>query len=414
VRVAGKTFKTKVEMKHLRFSANTRVLFFSITYVYLLIHRIVEISKPVPELIDSTPAQGRVNSPELRRPLDKPCKPCVSPVPELIELTPLQRRVNSPELRLTLGKRIDADVASNHGLSDNESHFDFQDMLLKMSSHSIPFKYEKSVRMSYTTTHQSVSQGSFVIEPVMALLTYLTRVQDAMQIRGDIGEIGVHHGKFFVGLGHLQKVNEKLWACDVFENQKKNTDGSGFGNRDAFQKACRKNGIKDKDVHIHAGSSLELMSLKPFSFRLFSIDGGHSRILTVNDLTLAANHLVSGGVLILDDVLNFAWPGVIDGFFTWLHYFPVDFAPFFVGYNKVFVVESSFHELYYQSLRKYALSAPPGMELSVEPFTNMNPHKSKESGLNEYLWNGYRYVHGDNSVNIEVAKSQWEKELLIV
>jgi len=44
----------------------------------------------------------------------------------------------------------------------------------------------------------------------------------------------------------------------------------------------------------------------------------------------------------------------------------------------------------------------------------MNPHKSKESGLNQYLWNGYRYIYGDNSVNIEVAKVQWEKEVLIV
>ena len=380
-------------MKYSRFSARARVVFFGITYLYLLTYHIIGLSKPVPELIECGISK---------------------PVPELIDFIPVQRRINSPELRLTLGKRIDTDDASNHGGADIKSNFDLQDILLKMDSHSVPFKYEKNVRISYITAHQSVAQGSFVIEPVMVLLTYLTRVQDAMQVRGDIGEIGVHHGKFFVGLGHLQKVNEKLWACDVFENQKKNTDGSGFGNRDAFQKACRKNGIKDEDVHIHAGSSLELTSLKPFSFRLFSIDGGHSRILTVNDLTLAANHLVSGGVLILDDVLNFAWPGVIDGFFTWLHYFPVDFAPFFVGYNKVFIVESSFHEKYYQSLRAYALSAPPGMELSIEPFTNMNPHKSKESGLNEYLWNGYRYVHGDNSVNIEVAKAQWKKELLFV
>ncbi|CAL6324842.1 unnamed protein product [Bathycoccus prasinos] len=150
------------------------------------------------------------------------------PVPELIDFIPVQRRINSPELRLTLGKRIDTDDASNHGGADIKSNFDLQDILLKMDSHSVPFKYEKNVRISYITAHQSVAQGSFVIEPVMVLLTYLTRVQDAMQVRGDIGEIGVHHGKFFVGLGHLQKVNEKLWACDVFENQKKNTDGSGF------------------------------------------------------------------------------------------------------------------------------------------------------------------------------------------
>jgi hypothetical protein len=188
-------------MKYSRFSARARVVFFGITYLYLLTYHIIGLSKPVPELIEcgiSKPVPGLIE-----------CG-ISKPVPELIDFIPVQRRINSPELRLTLGKRIDTDDASNHGGADIKSNFDLQDILLKMDSHSVPFKYEKNVRISYITAHQSVAQGSFVIEPVMVLLTYLTRVQDAMQVRGDIGEIGVHHGKFFVGLGHLQKVNEKL------------------------------------------------------------------------------------------------------------------------------------------------------------------------------------------------------------
>lgn len=327
------------------------------------------------------------------------------------ELLSIKRRINSSDIRLTLEKLVSSDI------NDKNLHFDLKDdnfsNIKEITHHSQPFKYSKDLRLSYITNHESVAQGSFIIDPVMVVLNYLTRIQNALHIYGDIGEIGVHHGKFFVGLGHLQKVSEKLWACDVFEDQTKNTDGSGFGNRAAFKKACDENGISEKDVNIYEGSSLELKSLKPFLFRLFSIDGGHSRVLTINDLTLAANNLVPGGVIILDDVLNFAWPGVIDGFFTWLHYFPIDYAPFFVGYNKVFIVEASFHEKYYQAMHSYALSAPPGMKLSIEPFTNMNPHKSKASGLNEYIWNGYRYVHGDNEVEISVAKDQWKKEILL-
>ena len=54
-------------------------------------------------------------------------------------------------------------------------------------------------------------------------------------IEGAIGEIGVHHGKFFVGLAHLAMNHEKLWACDVFEDQALNMGGSGFGDRACFR-----------------------------------------------------------------------------------------------------------------------------------------------------------------------------------
>ena len=86
-------------MKYSRFSARARVVFFGITYLYLLTYHIIGLSKPVPELID---------------------------------FIPVQRRINSPELRLTLGKRIDTDDASNHGGADIKSNFDLQDILLKM------------------------------------------------------------------------------------------------------------------------------------------------------------------------------------------------------------------------------------------------------------------------------------------
>ena len=61
------------------------------------------------------------------------------------------------------------------------------------------------------------------------------------------------------------------------------------------------------------GGSADITQL-PYKFRLFSVDGGHTRELTVNDLTVAASHLEEGGIIILDDITNLAWPQVIDGF----------------------------------------------------------------------------------------------------
>jgi hypothetical protein len=31
------------------------------------------------------------------------------------------------------------------------------------------------------------------------------------------------------------------------------------------------------------------------------------------------------------------WPGVIDGFLSWLFVYPEDFGPFFLGHNKLFL-----------------------------------------------------------------------------
>jgi hypothetical protein len=46
---------------------------------------------------------------------------------------------------------------------------------------------------------------------------------------------------------------------------------------------------------------------------LFSIDGGHTRMHTLNDLLAAETSLGEGGVVFLDDYLNADWPGVIEG-----------------------------------------------------------------------------------------------------
>ena len=283
-------------------------------------------------------------------------------------------------------------------------------MSLASNNTPIPFRFPEEIRLRYIQEHDSVAQGSFLVQPVLALLAELTKVQARHSIRGAIGEIGVHHGKFFVGLAHLAMNHEKLWACDVFEDQALNMDGSGFGDRRAFEQACQSHGIGNEDVDVNSGGSADITQL-PYKFRLFSVDGGHTRELTVNDLTVAASHLEEGGIIILDDITNLAWPQVIDGFFTWMSYFPQQYAPFFVGYNKVFITQERYHELFYDTLVQYAANAPEGMRLSKEPSSNTNPHKSKDSGKNQFKWSGYAFVWGDNTVDVTTATSEWTKAI---
>jgi len=222
-------------------------------------------------------------------------------------------------------------------------------------------------------------QGSHTVEIPLTLLAHLSKIQSCLGVRGTIGEIGVHGGLFFIGLAHLAFEGESLWACDVFEMQQhKNVDGSGFGNKPYFAKQCKRFGITEEDVRVYVGSSAELdiaftskESLPPF--RLISVDGGHTRQLTFNDLTIAASNLAK----------------VIDGMLSWLALYLGDFGPFFVGHNKVLLAHADFHSLYYHAILEHPYWHG---QVSDNPATNKNIHKSKESGMNHHSWGNYKYL----------------------
>ncbi len=65
------------------------------------------------------------------------------------------------------------------------------------------------------------------LAPWVQLLGAIQRDQNITS--GNIGEIGVYHGKFLIALAHLSRPGEKVTAIDVFEDQEKNLDGAGVG-----------------------------------------------------------------------------------------------------------------------------------------------------------------------------------------
>jgi hypothetical protein len=84
--------------------------------------------------------------------------------------------------------------------------------------------------------------------------------------------------------------------------------------------------------------------------RFFSVDGGHTRALTLNDLEIADASLAPHGVAALDDVFNANWPGVVSGLFAFLAH-RGSLAPFAIFPNKVFLCRPQFSEFYRNSCR---------------------------------------------------------------
>lgn len=158
------------------------------------------------------------------------------------------------------------------------------------------------------------------LQPTTAsVIGHLLVHQASAGLRGDVCEIGVHHGKLFLILANGTVVGERAVAVDVFDDQDKNVDGSGSGDREIFERHLATYS-PSASVEIIQESSLDLERLGFLSrrFRFVSIDGGHTASITANDLRLAERTMLEGGVVAVDDILSHDWTGVLSGVSTYL------------------------------------------------------------------------------------------------
>ena len=171
--------------------------------------------------------------------------------------------------------------------------------------------------------------------------------------KGGALEIGIHHGKFFILLNQVIDKKYQSFAVDVFENQNLNIDHSGKGSLAIFKKNLTEyDRHKGSNVVFIEGDSTDPSSniiekVGKGSLRFISIDGGHTVAHTINDLKIAELLINNEGVVILDDITNYHWPGVIQGALKYLDTYPT-LIPFAIGANKLYLCKLSFYNFYYQ------------------------------------------------------------------
>lgn len=201
---------------------------------------------------------------------------------------------------------------------------------------------------------------------IMALLSSMQR---QLGVSGGAGEIGLHHGLFFLALAHSTSPEEPLLACDIYAQRPselvvhaegfRSTDKQGFlENLDRFD-------VKQSRLRFfeHGSQSLRRMDLLksgPMPLRLFSVDGDHGAGMVLYDLCLAASLLSDGGVIALDDFTNDLWMGVREGLYSFLgpvgrcgaepqEEEPPVFAPFLLACNKLYLTTPSTHSIFFRA-----------------------------------------------------------------
>ena len=185
------------------------------------------------------------------------------------------------------------------------------------------------------------------------MVGYLSRKQHDLGNFGSVGEIGVHHGKFTAALSGFASPRESVVAYDLFSLQKQNTDGSGKGDSQRFKGNLDRFDLLDQNTQALEGNSFNLKAAhfsNYASFRLFSVDGGHTESLTLNDLLLTCSIIHDGGIVILDDFINMDWLGVVSGAFEFMRS-QSRLVPFLWMSNKLYFTTADSHGLYVAALK---------------------------------------------------------------
>jgi predicted O-methyltransferase YrrM len=137
------------------------------------------------------------------------------------------------------------------------------------------------------------------------LLTY----QRSRGLTGDILEIGVYLGRYFILLAKNLTPEETIVGVDIFHSAEPRIPGSANIDRDAciinLKRYLPEMWPSDRLVILEEDSRDLALSdyVKTIhgTFRFISIDGSHDEVTVYSDLRLAHDLLLKGGLVALDD-----------------------------------------------------------------------------------------------------------------
>jgi len=196
--------------------------------------------------------------------------------------------------------------------------------------------------------------NGWLYDGAFQLTVLLDRCQKRAGVQGHLGEIGVYQGKFFILLALITRAEERAVAVDLFDDNHPN--GPYY---DAL--------MENIDIHIGSrgwvnvvGQDSTTLNADTFcelaggSYRMISIDGGHTADIVQSDLRVAQESLSTGGLILLDDYFDRKFPGVSEGTCRFFLQDNPTVAPFAITGNKVFLACKKHQRDYFEFARDIA------------------------------------------------------------
>jgi Methyltransferase domain len=224
-------------------------------------------------------------------------------------------------------------------------------------------------RLEHFNSHIYGHVEGWLGDRMWQIVSVIGTILDTNGVYGNIAEFGVHHGLFLFLLNTLRNDDEACFAIDVFDEQRLNMDSSGRGSLSMFLShvetlmASQRRSFKVVQRDTMSFSIIDIVNLfGEKGVKFFSIDAGHTVQHARNDLTLAQEVLVPGGVIALDDYMSEHWPGVTEGFYRFMDFHNRRLKPFLFFQNKLFLTTASEHAVCLQQLQT-AIEAASGDEV---------------------------------------------------
>ncbi|WP_082610182.1 class I SAM-dependent methyltransferase [Bosea sp. Root381] len=203
------------------------------------------------------------------------------------------------------------------------------------------------------------------------------RQSELSQHIGPVAEIGVFHGKFFIGLNLLKaKSRFTHTVIDVFDMQQFSMSGEGKRIRvpknisdqqlDKFKFNAVSAGIDVDALCIIKSDSTNLLSreieaaINNYSkFSFFSVDGCHEFTHAYSDLNLAMEMTDHNGIIFMDDYLHARWPGVHEAVAKMMFCGAPRFVPLYYVHNKLAMCHVNLHNDYLEGLFRFLTERHP-------------------------------------------------------
>lgn len=190
--------------------------------------------------------------------------------------------------------------------------------------------------------------------------------------RGPIAEIGVYHGKFFIGLLKTMNVSTANYAIDVFDMQQFNKDNAGKGDLDTFKRNLKASGVADSEYEILKTDStwidadlISELKSKTGGFSMFSVDGCHTVTHTINDMKHAMALTRPSGVIFVDDYYNDFWPEVHEAVALVYASMRPTFVPVATICDKLVLCGISYHDIYLKHIHAFIKRVHPDTKWKI-------------------------------------------------